>query len=57
VAIVLDGTLSYAGLRYEITIDLATFVRDVVSESLGSRVLPPIHPPVSAFGRLDAGLR
>jgi hypothetical protein len=49
VAIVLDGTLSSGPRSYKVTIDLATFVRDVVPEAAGiTRIIPPIHPAVPA---------
>jgi hypothetical protein len=50
-AITIDGTLSSGSRSYKITIDLATFVRDVVPEGNTSRVLPPIHPFVPSSGR------
>lgn len=46
VAIVVDATISLGTRGYEVTIDLATFVRDVVVEQAGSRALPPLHPAV-----------
>lgn len=54
-ALVLDGTLGSGTRSYKITLDLATYVRDVVPELPGSRVLPPIHPAGGGvFGR-DGG--
>lgn len=44
VAIALEGTVSNGSRAFKVSIDLATFVRDVVSELAGSRVLPPVHP-------------
>ena len=59
VAIVLEGTLSSGTRTYKVTIDLSTFVRDVVVElpGSGSHVLPALHPVPGArvqFGR-DGG--
>ena len=45
-AIALEGTVTSAGKSYEIGIDLSTFVRDVVPEAAGARVLPPLHPAI-----------
>ncbi len=58
-AVALEGTITSGGKSYKLGIDLATFVRDVVTESAGARVLPPVHPaiPLGAprlFGR-DGG--
>lgn len=46
VAIALDGIVSNGSRTFKVAIDLATFVRDVVAELPGARVLPPLHPPV-----------
>ena len=54
-AIVVEGTLSSAGRSYKVTIDLATYVRDVVPELVGTRVLPPIHPTLPGHVRPDGG--
>lgn len=58
-AIALEGTITSGARSYTVKIDLSTFVRDVVPEAPGARVLPPVHPvlpPGGArlFGR-DAG--
>lgn len=58
VAVTLEGTLSGGGRSHAVKLDVVTFVRDVVSEADGpTRVLPPVHPPLPALGRLDAGRR
>lgn len=57
VALVLEGTLSFGGRSYKLALDVSTFVRDVVPEPAGSRVLPPVHPTLPGLVRLDAGLR
>jgi hypothetical protein len=51
VALVVDGTISLGTRAYKVSIDMGTFVRDVVAEQTGSRALPPLHP---LLGR-DAG--
>ncbi len=54
-AISLEGTLNGAGAKtYKVTIDLLTFVRDVVPEQPGTRVLPPIHPTLPGLGARPA---
>ncbi|MDF2695879.1 MAG: hypothetical protein K0S65_4262 [Labilithrix sp.] len=52
VAIVLDGTVTSGSRSYKVTIDRTTFVRDVVADSAGTRVLPPVHP---FLGKRDGG--
>jgi hypothetical protein len=54
VALVLEGTMTAGARSYKVTLDVATFVCDVVPELPGTRVLPPVHP---ALPGLDAGLR
>lgn len=57
VTLTLSGTISQATRSYKIEIDLATFVRDVVSEqgaTGGPRSIPPLHPGVGLFAH-DAG--
>jgi hypothetical protein len=51
----LTGTVSHGSRSYTIDVDLATFVRDVVTDTPGSggRVLPPVHPRLG--GSVDAG--
>jgi len=45
IAIVVEGTVASAGKTYKMTLDLVTFVRDIVPENAGqTRVLPAIHP-------------
>jgi hypothetical protein len=46
VAIVVDGVVSLGTKAYKVSIDLATFVRDVVIEQAGSKALPPLHPVI-----------
>jgi hypothetical protein len=46
-ALALSGTVSSGNRSYKIDVDLATFVRDVVPETLGNRVLPMIHPTIT----------
>jgi len=52
VALALVGTMGLGGRSYRIDVDLATYVRDVVSEQAGSggRVLPPVHPAIGLAG-------
>ncbi|MBX3224525.1 MAG: hypothetical protein KF795_28685 [Labilithrix sp.] len=50
VEIAIDGTLSTGSRSFKVSIDLATFVRDVVPELAGTRVLPPTHPAVVPGG-------
>jgi hypothetical protein len=51
IAIIVEGTVSAAGKSYKITLDLVTFVRDVVPETAGqARVLPAIHPVLRGDG-------
>ena len=54
ISIALQGVLGQGARSYKIDVDLATFVRDVVSEQGGTRVLPPVHPTISGLG-LAAG--
>jgi hypothetical protein len=42
----MQGTVSSGNRSYKIDVDLATFIRDVVPETLATRVLPPIHPRI-----------
>ncbi|MBX3186405.1 MAG: hypothetical protein KF819_05285 [Labilithrix sp.] len=51
VAIALHGKIGSGSRSYEIDVDLRTFVRDVVAEQAGSRVLPPVHPALPARPR------
>ena len=59
IALAVQGTVSAGTRTYKIDVDLATFVRDVVSEQSvmggggGGRVLPPVHPTIG----FDAGPR
>ncbi|HSO31194.1 MAG TPA: hypothetical protein VLT33_01725 [Labilithrix sp.] len=66
IALALQGTISAGSRSYKIDVDLATFVRDVVSEQTviggAARVLPPLHPtlpssPIGDAGARDAGRR
>ena len=50
IALSLTGTVGAGTRSYKIEVELATFVRDVVAETVGSRVLPPIHPTISGLG-------
>jgi hypothetical protein len=43
VAFKLEGTLSSNGRNYKIAADVTTFVRDVVADTPGSRLLPALH--------------
>ncbi|HVJ93625.1 MAG TPA: hypothetical protein VM580_27675 [Labilithrix sp.] len=54
-AIVLSGTVSGGNRTYTVSIDVATFVRDVLPEHAGTRVLPPIHPVLSGLRGRDGG--
>jgi hypothetical protein len=45
-ALSLDGTVTLGTRSYKIAVEATTFVRDVVAESAGTRVLPPVHPPL-----------
>ncbi len=49
-AIALEGTLTSGTRSYKVGIDLSTFVRDVVPEAVGTRVLPPVHPFIPPSG-------
>lgn len=51
----MEGTLNSAGLRYQVSLDLVTFVRDVVPEQADARVLPAVHPTLPGGVRRDAG--
>ncbi len=53
--IALEGMLTSGGRSYTIGLDLSTFVRDVVPESAGTRVLPPVHPVIPRPSRRDGG--
>jgi hypothetical protein len=53
-AVALTGTIGQGTRNYKIEVDVTTFVRDVVSELPGTRVLPPVHPTISGLG-LAAG--
>lgn len=58
IVIALTGTITLGARSYTIDVDLSTFVRDVVSELPGSRVLPPVHPTIGesrALPTADAG--
>jgi hypothetical protein len=46
VALVVDGVISFGTRAYKLNIDVATFVRDVVQEQIGSKALPPLHPTI-----------
>ena len=50
VAIALEGTITSGSRSYKVAIDLSTFVRDVVAEAAGTRVLPPVHPVIPPRG-------
>jgi hypothetical protein len=50
-SLVVDGTLGSGGRNYAIHLDVTTFVRDVVAEEAGARVLPALHPPLPAATR------
>ena len=52
-SVALQGVIGSGTRSYKIDIDLSTFVRDVVSEQVGTRVLPPVHPTIGG----DAGTR
>lgn len=54
VALALQGVVSSGARSYKIDVELTTFVRDVLPETLGARVLPPVHPTISGLG-LAAG--
>jgi hypothetical protein len=57
-AITLEGVVASSGRSYNVTIDVTTFVRDIVAEGTGgagTRVLPPVHPTLP-LGRTDAGV-
>jgi hypothetical protein len=50
IAIVVEGTIALGTRAYKMKIDVATFVRDVVTEQPGSRTLPPLHPLLGRDG-------
>lgn len=54
IVLALQGTISLGQRSYKIDVDLGTFVRDVVPETIGARVLPPVHPTIRGLG-LAAG--
>lgn len=54
VAIAIDGTVSTGSRTFKVSMEISTFVRDVVAELAGTRVLPPIHPPVVPGAGLQA---
>jgi hypothetical protein len=54
IALALQGIMTSGARSYKIDVDLTTFVRDVVSELAGTRVLPPVHPTITGLG-LSAG--
>jgi hypothetical protein len=58
-ALALHGTVSSGNRSYTIDVDLATFVRDVVPETPGTRVLPMIHPtiPPASTSILDVRIK
>lgn len=55
VVIAVKGTIGLGTRSYKVDVELGTFVRDVVAEQAGARVLPPVHPtlapPGSSAGR------
>lgn len=57
IVLALQGVVSSGPRAYRIDVELATFVRDVVAEQPGSRVLPPVHPTIGGALRpfTDAG--
>ncbi len=58
-ALALQGTVSSGNRSYKVDVDLVTFVRDVVPETLGARVLPMIHPTIgpASTSPLNVGLK
>jgi hypothetical protein len=52
IALALEGTVSSGGRSYQVKLDAATFVRDVVAEdpSTGRRLIPPAHPALGGAG-------
>lgn len=52
IALALTGTVTGAARTYQVSLDLGTFVRDVVADAPGGRALPPVHPRLGAG---DAG--
>ena len=49
-AVAIEGTITSGGRSYAVNIDLSTFVRDIVPEAAGARVLPPVHPMLPPGG-------
>jgi hypothetical protein len=54
-SVALTGTLSQGARSYAVDLDLATFVRDVIEELPGSRVLAPVHPTIGGAGTASSG--
>jgi len=52
VAFKIEGTVGVGTKSYKMTLEVGTFVRDVVADKDNANVLPPVHP---VLGRLDAG--
>jgi hypothetical protein len=46
ITLALTGTITQGPRSYKIELEVATFVRDVVAELPGTRVLPPVHPTI-----------
>jgi hypothetical protein len=54
-ALAVQGTIGAGNRTYKIDVDLATYVRDVVAETPGTRALPPVHPTIRGGLTGDAG--
>ena len=57
VSVSLEGTLASSGVRYQIALDVVTFVRDVVADQPDARTLPPIHPALPERGAAGRAMR
>ncbi len=49
-----EGTVGLGTKSYKMTLEVGTYVRDVVADKDNASVLPPTHP---VLGRIDAGSR
>jgi hypothetical protein len=46
IAITIEGTVQGGARTYRLSLEAATFARDVVADAPGGRALPPVHPLV-----------
>jgi len=55
IVLALQGVVSSGPRAYKIDVELATFVRDVVAEQPGGRVLPVVHPVLGGASAAASG--